>query len=146
MRRKKITHGDLSCASFADWKLRFPWRRYGHQIDEGKRERAPEDSAALAGERRSMRHVCQEMGAGLQSVSTLPPLGSNEEVTSLVTASMRNQYFIYSSWRNKQGITTVSYKKWLFKLSDKLVQAAVLKGRKGLHTSGCRSALLFTMG
>ena len=67
--------------SFADWKLRFPWGRYGHQIHEGKREIAPEDSAPLAGDKRRMRYVNQEMGAGLQNVSTLPPLGSNEEVT-----------------------------------------------------------------
>lgn len=42
------------------------------------KERAPEDSAALAGERRSMRHVCPGDGCWASGVSTLPPLGSNE--------------------------------------------------------------------
>ena len=82
---KKTPHSDLLCASYADWKLRFPWGRYGHQIDDGKREIVPEDSPPLAGDKRSLRHVSQEVGAGLQNVSTLPSLGSNEEVTSLVT-------------------------------------------------------------
>ena len=78
---KQTTHSGLLCASFADWKLKFPWGRYGHQIDEGKRETASEDSAPLAGDKRRMRYVRQEMGAGLQNMSTLPPLGSYEEVT-----------------------------------------------------------------
>ena len=74
--------------------MRFPWGRYGHQIDEGKRETAPEDSAPLAGDKRRMRYVRQEMGAGLQNMSTLPPLGSNEDVIPTINNSSQQANYV----------------------------------------------------
>lgn len=106
-------------------------------MDEGQREAASEGSRRHTPRQRGYEAgvcVCWQVGTRLHNVSILSSLGNNECAISLVTrveksTKVISQYPLRESWRNTGGTTAVSYKKRLFGLSHKLVQADILKGK-----------------